>query len=60
MKPRISILSPEFHYTSALCTDLHETFRRVRREQARERAAAAKASADAAAKIKTFALAKRA
>jgi hypothetical protein len=34
-------LSNEFRYTSSHRTDLHATFRRIKREQARERAAMA-------------------
>lgn len=38
MKPRVSILSPDFKYVPAVCTDVARTIARVRREQ-RERAA---------------------
>jgi len=37
MKPRVSILSPDFKYVSAVRTDIARTFARIRREQ-RERA----------------------
>jgi hypothetical protein len=33
MKPRVSILSPDFKYVRAVCTDLRRTFARIRREQ---------------------------
>ena len=38
MNPRVSILSPDFEYVPAACTDVGRTFARIRREQ-RERAA---------------------
>ena len=37
MKPRVSILSPDFKYVPAVSTDLARTFARIRREQ-RQRA----------------------
>ena len=37
MKPRVSILSPDFKYVPAVCTDVRRTFARIRREQ-RQRA----------------------
>jgi len=33
MKPRVSILSPDFKYVPAVSTDLARTFARIRREQ---------------------------
>jgi hypothetical protein len=33
MRPRISILSPDFTYVPAVCTDIARTFARIRREQ---------------------------
>ena len=33
MKPRTSILSPDFRYVPALRTDVARTFARIRREQ---------------------------
>jgi hypothetical protein len=33
MKPRISILSPDFRYVPAVRTDVARTFARIRREQ---------------------------
>lgn len=33
MKPRISILSPEFKYRDSARTDIRATFARIRREQ---------------------------
>lgn len=38
MKPRRSILSPDFHYTSSANTDLRKTFKLARQRMARERA----------------------
>jgi hypothetical protein len=37
MKPRVSILSPDFKYVPAVSTDVARTFARIRREQ-RQRA----------------------
>jgi hypothetical protein len=37
MKPRVSILSPDFKYVPAVATDVARTFARIRREQ-RQRA----------------------
>ena len=37
-KPHKSLLDPTFKYTKSVATDLRETFKRVRREQAREKA----------------------
>ena len=33
MKPRVSILSSDFRYVPAVCTDVRRTFARIRREQ---------------------------
>ena len=33
MKPRVSILSPDFKYVPAVSTDISRTFARIRREQ---------------------------
>ena len=33
MKPRVSILSPDFKYVPAVSTDVARTFARIRREQ---------------------------
>jgi len=33
MKPRVSILSSDFKYVPAVCTDVRRTFARIRREQ---------------------------
>ena len=33
MKPRVSILSSDFKYVPAVCTDVRQTFARIRREQ---------------------------
>jgi hypothetical protein len=33
MKPRVSILSPDFKYVPAVATDVANTFARIRREQ---------------------------
>ena len=33
MKPRVSILSSDFEYVPAVCTDIARTFARIRREQ---------------------------
>ena len=41
MKPRRSILSPDFHYTSSANTDLRKTFKQARQRMARERASKA-------------------
>ena len=42
-----SILDPEFHYTSAVETDLRKTFARVRREQRRQQEARAQVETEA-------------
>jgi hypothetical protein len=47
MKPCVSILSPDFKYVPAACTDIARTFARLRREQ-RERAEASAAPDDCA------------
>ena len=59
MKPRVSILSKEFRYTNSQCTDLRATFRRIKREQVRARAAVATARAETAKKVTMLPVAKR-
>lgn len=41
MKPARSLLDPAFRYTSSVKTDLRKTFARIRREQEKQRSAAA-------------------
>jgi hypothetical protein len=46
-----SILDPSFNYVPSTSTDLRKTFARVRREQRKQREAAERAKAEAAAKV---------